>query len=275
MAHFNSIVSTLTYVVKIARSDGLLIGLTSFNHDLVIDDLTYQANSAIDPTAVAQKTNLSTDNIEVKALVENNLIAAEDLLAGLFDNAEVTCALVDFLELPNFITNGIVLLTGRVGEIEVQDNFYKFEIRSLSETISRPLNNKTSPICSHSLGDHKCGKDLVISGLFLSNVIVNFQFANTLSLSQGISVLYENGTIRFTSGANQGKIYEIIAVDGNKITLANTPSALVVTGDTIELTGYCAKTAQACIAHNNYINFGGFPISGHWIPGLSKITIVN
>lgn len=274
MSHFNSTVLTLTHAVLIKRLDGTKIGLTSLNHDFAIDGVSYQANSAIDPTAVSQKTNLSTDNIEIKSLIENNSISPEDLQAGLYENAEVTCALVDFVNLPALITSGLVLLTGYVGQVETQENFFTFEIRSRSEVLNRALNHKTSPVCPYVFGDSDCAKDLVGSGLQV-NITILTAIGNQLTVNSSLSTDFIRGTIKLTSGASANKVYEIAAISANIITLTTTPSIIIEPNTTAIATAFCAKTITACNAYNNIINSGAFKVGGNWIPGLSRITVVN
>lgn len=276
MAHFDSVVSTLAYVVKITRIDGIILGMTSLNFNLAIDGVTYTANSAVDPTAVTQKVNLSTDNIQLKALIESNQVTAEDLLNGKYENAEVICALVDFMNLPSLITDGIVLLQGRVGEVEVADDFYTFEVRSLSEELARPLTNKASTVCPYEFGDSStCQLNLALAGYERTGVNVSSGAGTRVFID---TVLNEQrfigGVFKFTSGVNAGKEFEIREINGSEVRFTTTFTG-IVGGSTANITGFCPKTEAGCIERNNHINFGGFLVGGRFMPGLSRITVVQ
>jgi uncharacterized phage protein (TIGR02218 family) len=266
-------VKTLCHCVLIERADGTRLGFTSFDCDLEIGGVTYYAHSAIDPSAVSQKADLSTDNVEIKALVDNNLITPQALIAGAYDNAKITLFLVDFID---FSTTN--LLTGRVGNTIITDTGFTLELRSLAETISKPLIHKFSTICPYTFGDGKCTKDLAASGLLLTDIAVTTVVSKDQLVLNTTALIQEfaKGTLTFITGLNQGIPLEIRAIaSSNTLTFYGTLPQVVQLGDKVTLKAYCHKTSADCRKYNNYINFGGFPTGGDWIPGLERLTVIS
>lgn len=275
MAHFDSVISTLGYAIEITRKDGVQLGMTSLNFDFVIDGVTYFANSAVEPTAVTQKVNLSTDNISIKALVDNNLITPVDLLNNVYEEASVICAFIDFTNFPTFITDGIILLKGRVGKVTVEDTFYTFEVRSLSEELNKPVSFKTSTQCPYDFGDTRCKKDLVADSLLLTGINIVSGVGNILTLDIALSAAFVSGVITFTSGILVGRQYEIADITGGTLVELTQTFPGNAAGSIVTATAFCAKTEAACIFYANQTNFGGFKVGGNFIPGLTKITVVK
>lgn len=269
--------NTLTYVTLIERQDGINLGFTAFNHDLIINGITYKASSAIDPTAVSQKADLSADNLEIKMLIDSEDIKPEELIAGLYDEARVTCALVDYINLPATLAESIILIKGRVGQVIIYDTYFTFELRSLGELLNKPLSYKVSPLCHYDFGDSRCQLNLATNNLFLPNLTVTAVANKTITLNTSlITSNFVNGFLVFSTGLNKAIKYEIASITGNNtVTITGELVGAIAVGNTLSVTAACGKTGAACKAYNNYLNFGGFAVGGHWIPGLDRIALVN
>lgn len=263
-------ISTSCRCVKIARRDGVLFGFTDHDKDLTIAGLVYASRTAINPTASEIKADLSIDNQELRSVLSSDAITDADLVAGKYDGAEVTVALVDFTNLPDSLDNGLhVIMKGIVGEVRSSDTYYKMETLSKpAALLNRNNSKKVQPLCPYQFGDAKCGIDLNASGYVhlatVSAVTSNSTFQIDTSFAND---LLSFGLLAFTSGLNIGLKFEILSQQNNEIRLfVGTPYVIVV-GDTLTITQGCKKTTDACKGYNNFVNFGGFPSDGNFIPG--------
>jgi uncharacterized phage protein (TIGR02218 family) len=268
---------SLAYCVKLERENAETYGFTSLNQDIEIDGVIYKSHSAIDTSATATEINLSTDNLEIKSLINNEEITPQKLLSGYFDDAIVKLALIDFITVPATFEEGIILLQGRVGKVTFTDTTFTFELRSLSELLNKPVSKKTSPKCDHIFGGIKCKLDLITAGLQLENIPILAIADRVLTLdTTGITSSFVNGTALVKTGANNGLLLEVTAVNpsSQQITFRGELAENFQVGDLLELTAFCQKDQFTCQGYGNYDNFGGVPVGGNFVPGLDRISVL-
>lgn len=88
----------------------------------------------------------------------------------------------------------------------------------------------------------------------------------------GTAGRFDNGTITFTSGANNGRSQDIVYYDVGRFTLFLPMPFPVSIGDTYVATAGCDKSLQTCRDRFfNQFNFRGSP----YVPGLDKIVQVG
>ena len=88
-AHLTQDSTTLCYCWRIERADGLILGFTDHDLDLVVDGTTYLATTGITTTKMVQRLGLSVDNLDIKTTVDYESLTTEDIERGLCDNAPV------------------------------------------------------------------------------------------------------------------------------------------------------------------------------------------
>ena len=93
-AHLQGEVTRLASLFTITRKDGVTFRFTDHDRDLVHAGQTYRSRAGYERTAVAGTSGLETDSLEVTAVFDDEGITEHDLLAGAFDHAAVTLALV-------------------------------------------------------------------------------------------------------------------------------------------------------------------------------------
>ena len=129
-AHLQGGVIRLASLFAITRKDGVMFRFTDHDRDLVHAGQTYRSGAGYERTAVAGTSGLETDSLEVTAVFDDEGITEHDLLAGAFDHAEVTLALVRWDD-PG---QGLVKLRrGRLGETPTCDGSFEAELRGLVE----------------------------------------------------------------------------------------------------------------------------------------------
>ncbi|MFN9789847.1 MAG: DUF2163 domain-containing protein, partial [Holosporales bacterium] len=65
LSHVAGGVTTLALCVRVVRRDGLRLGFTSFDKDIVMDGLTYRADSGLRPSAAESTADLRVDTIDL------------------------------------------------------------------------------------------------------------------------------------------------------------------------------------------------------------------
>jgi uncharacterized phage protein (TIGR02218 family) len=90
--------TTVATCWRITCTDGDKFYFTDHDVDIIIDEETYDASTGMNPTTIAQKNDLSVDNLEATAFLTSEKIREADLMAGKFDFAIVDIFTVDFKE---------------------------------------------------------------------------------------------------------------------------------------------------------------------------------
>jgi uncharacterized phage protein (TIGR02218 family) len=274
---FGDEINTYAYCLKLEKPGGQTRGFTSLDQDIEIAGIVHKSRSAIEASATTTAINLSTDNLEVKSLINNEDITPQQLLSGYYDNALVKMALIDFITVPTTFEEGIILLQGRVGRVTLTDSTFVFELRSLSELLNRPVSRKTSPLCHYQFGDSRCGLNLITSGLRFENVAINGTGNdNTLVLNNaGIDLDFVGGTMLVKTGLNNGIVLEVTGVNqvNQEVTFKGELAGAFTVGDLVDITAFCKRDRNSCQSYGNYINFGGVPVGGNFVPGLERITV--
>lgn len=147
----------------IRRRDGVVLGFTDHDRDLVVDGVTCRADTGMTARALQQTTGLSVDNTEAFGALSASAITEDDLVAGRFDRAEVVAYLVNWANPQDFL----IQFRGNLGEISRVGGSFKAELRGLTDLLNRPHGMAYTPGCSAVLGDSRCRFDLGQPGYFV------------------------------------------------------------------------------------------------------------
>ena len=162
----------------------------------------------------------------------------------------------------------VILFVGRVSEInEIGRTTAKITVASDLVLLDLDMpRNLFAPTCQHVLFDSGCG---LAAGTYSSAGSVTASSSLTVVEWTGATAAYAQGTIVFTSGANEGVSATIKAAGSGWLQLAyplpNTPSI----GDAFTAAQGCDHTQATCSSKfANLARFRGFP----YIPPPSIIT---
>lgn len=268
--HLSGEVTTLATCWKVTRRDGVEMGFTNHDRDLEIDALNYAAHTGFTPTAVVNTSNLSVDNLDVEGMLSSTGVTESDIMAGLYDFAEIEIFMVNYTDL----TQGrIHLRRGWLGEVAVNGDQFVAEMRGLAQRLSQTMGELFSPSCRASLGDARCKVDMeehIHSGT-VTVVTSNQEFHD--EDREEASTIFTGGSVAFTSGANEGlsmevKEYILENSGGGRIILAMPMPYAIEAGDSYTMTKGCDKTLETCVARfDNALNFRGEP----HVPGMDKM----
>ena len=97
----------------VSRRDGVTLGFTDHDEDVVFDGAVFPASSGMDASALQSATGLSVDNAQAVGALSDAAVSEEDVRAGRFDRAEVRLWLVDW-QRPEL---RVLMFRGEFGEI--------------------------------------------------------------------------------------------------------------------------------------------------------------
>lgn len=272
---------------RIARTDGVILGFTSHDRPLVFDGVTYRPANGFTASALASDTEMATADAEMLGAIDTEEITAADLLAGLYDHAEVELFLVDWMDtaIPKTI-----LRRGTIGTITQSDAAFTAELRGLAQRIQQPVIASYSPECRVDLFSPECGIDReafqitgTVSGVTdgtLGAVSDNRLFF-TMSLAEEDG-WFDYGELLWLSGANAGRMTEIrtwtapsLGSEGatlpGRLELWEPMGRDIAVGDTFRIWPGCDKRLVTCRdKFSNVINFRGEP----HVPGTDAMLRV-
>jgi uncharacterized phage protein (TIGR02218 family) len=256
--------ATVALCWRIERRDGVAIGLTAHDRDLVIDGLVHRAAPGMVPSAVRRELGLEADTMEVAGALDSAAIDARDLLAGRWDGARVMLFAVDWSGGGGRVELG----EGSIGAVEMADGRFSAELAGPGAGLDRPAVEDTSPECRASLGDRRCRVAMAARRRF-ARVVSAEGVTLVLDAVEPVADAYGGGMLHWFGGANSGLAGAIAASDGAVVTLRVPPVFAVAAGALVELVEGCDRSLDTCTTRfGNAANFRGEP----HLPGIDLLT---
>lgn len=248
---------------RLDRRDGVAMGFTSHDRDILVDGLDYLAAPGMLPSAISLSDGFEVDTLDVSGALTSDAINEEDLAAGRWDGASVRLFAVDW-EQPEAGT--LPLARGELGDIGIRDGAFTAELRGPTALLEQPAVELTSPECRAELGDPECRVDM--AGRRLRAVVITSS-GNVVTINREVDDRFRFGQIRFLGGACNGERRKILTVAGPELTLRTEPSGELLAGTAVELTEGCDKRLESCATRfSNAENFRGEP----HLPGNDLLT---
>jgi uncharacterized phage protein (TIGR02218 family) len=252
---------SLTKCWIIIRQDGKQFSFSEHDKSITVDGILFQPSNSAMVSAAEQSVGLEGGNAEIQGFIASEQISHTDLLAGLFNNAQVIQYVVDW----KYPFAGYISKTQFVIVQMVYNNhFWRADIEGYSNILSNPVGRTCNRLCPYIFGDDNCGVDTT---LYTSPTVTvtdvsstgyntrqTFQIDTTLTNNQ-----YNLGTLVFTTGDNALYRYDISSNEQNVITLYLQCGFDIKVGDTAFLVQGCNRSHVTCKTYNNITRFGGFP----------------
>lgn len=243
---------------RIFRRDGIAVGFTSHDRDLVFGGIRHRAAPGMVPAAIRMTSDLSEDSAGVEGALSHDSIREADLSAGLFDRAAVEIGIVDWETLDHH-----AMYSGALGRIEDDRHVFSAELKSAKQVLEQDLVPRTSPTCRAVFCAPGCGlsankftKRVVLAAIDLD--------LNRVQFTGLISSEYIDGQLRFLGGPQTGTAFGILSANGDWLTLDRPMDGTVAIGTPAELREGCDHTLATCSSRfGNAINFRGEP----FLPG--------
>ena len=140
---------------------------------------------------------------------------------------------------------------------------------------ARPSGRTFQATCDAALGDTRCGLDLDDPTFKSTGAVIDLtrdRVFTASGLGGFTSGWFAFGTLEWTSGANVGRVAEVLGhamTDGvTTVTLLEAPVRSITAGDGFIIRAGCDKRTETCGAKfANVANFRGFP----HIPGQDAV----
>ncbi len=265
LAWLDQDVSTSAYIWRLQRQDGVALGFTSHDRDLVVDAFRYRAAPGMVPTSIALSDSLDIDNVEIAGVMTSTAITETDMVAGRWDGALLFISLINW-EQPG--AEPLPLICGEFGEIGRSGDSFIVEMLGATSFLNEPIAPVTSPTCRAEFGDRQCKLSVHRHQREGQITSVNGDEIGVAGLA-GAASDFIFGSLRFLDGPYCGLSYAIIDGQGDVVRLADLPARSMVQGTRILITEGCNKNFATCRDRfANSINFRGEP----YLPGNDLLT---
>lgn len=265
MSIVGSELTTIAFCWRLERRDGVTLGFTSHDRDLLIGGLRYRAAPGMLPSAIALSEGFDADTLDVAGALTADAITAEDLCAGRWDGAAVSIFMTDW---ENLEALPVPLARGELGDVGIRSNGFEAELRGAATALERPVVERTSPECRAELGDKRCRVDMAGRTRLARIASVASETEIDLSVAVAADAL-RYGRARWMSGRNCGIEIEVTGSAGARLSLRYPPPFPAAPGDLVEIAEGCDKSLATCSGRfANAINFRGEP----HLPGTDLLT---
>ena len=260
--------ATLSLCWRVERRDGVSIGLTAHDRDLVIDGLIHRAAPGMTPSAVTRSAGLDPDTADIAGALTGAAITEADLLAGRWDGARVMLFAVNWAGPDSADRGRVDLAEGTIGAVEMADGGFSAELAGPGAALDRAAAEDTSPECRAMLGDARCR--VMMAGLRrFARVVASEGAGVTLDAPEPSAGAYGGGRLRWFGGANGGLETGVARSEGARLWLVEPPRFAVAAGVLVEVIEGCDKSLATCAGRfGNAANFRGEP----HLPGIDLLT---
>jgi uncharacterized phage protein (TIGR02218 family) len=270
-SHLDDGTTTLSWCWRITRSDGVALGFTDHDRALAFDGTDFEPESGFAASEIRAGSDLSVDAQDATGVLTSDRITETDILDGRWDNAAVELWRVNWAD----TSQRVLLRRGAVGQIRRGRMAFVAEVRSLAHVLGQTVGRTFQAGCDARLGDARCGIDLE-NAIYKGTGAVTDLLRDRAFMASGLAGFdagwFTSGTLTWTSGANAGRITEVLAhgLDGSiaSLILLEAPMRAIAEGDGFIARAGCDKRIATCGAKfANVANFRGFPN----IPGQDAV----
>ncbi len=186
----NSPLTRLAACWKITRTDGVVFAYADHDVDLTFGGVTFKAWPGFTRSAVRQTSDMSVDNVQVIAVIDDDSISEADLIAGRFDLAAIQIYLVkwDDLTVP-----AIAWFAGTIGEIPKGTIQFSATLAGLGDALQDMIGEVYQPTCRHDLGD-------AYQYAIVSGVLTATGGPPAFGCGANLATLAQNGTVVTVTG---------------------------------------------------------------------------
>lgn len=270
-SHLDDGTTTLSWCWRISRADGAAFGFTDHDRPLEFDGTGFEPESGFAASEIRAGSDLAVDAQDATGVLTSDRITETDILDGRWDNAAVELWRVNWAN----TSQRVLLRRGAVGQIRRGRMAFVAEVRSLAHVLGQTVGRTFQAGCDARLGDARCGIDLE-NAIYKGTGVVTDLLRDRAFMASGLAGFdagwFTSGTLTWTSGANAGRVTEVLAhglADAiATMTLLEAPVLPIAEGDSFIARAGCDKRIATCSAKfANVANFRGFPN----IPGQDAV----
>lgn len=204
-------VTQLCQVMKLTLKDGTVMGFTSFDQDIILQEeptVIYKALTGMTPTAVSSSSAFNVDNLDIEGFLSDERITESDIKAGRYDYADIVISEMSWKDKPYSLFKLNIKRFGKLGEIRVEGGKFIAEIRGLMQYLQNNIGELYQTSCRAYLGDSKCGVDLIPFTFDSSVLTVESNRSITCNLNNDTGY-FDGGKITFLTGLNINLTLEV------------------------------------------------------------------
>ncbi|HTM95134.1 MAG TPA: DUF2163 domain-containing protein [Croceibacterium sp.] len=256
---FREELETVATFWRIARTDGVTLGFTSHDKDLLFDGVVHRAAPGMLPSAIRRTSGVGGDSAEVEGALTHDALSQEDLANARFDGSRIAIGAIDWQTLER-----TVLYRGEVGAIGEEGGKFTAELRSAKAVLEADPVPRTSPTCRAQF----CGPGCTLSAAKFTHEAAVSAIdldANRVSFAAGPSAAAMlDGYLRWLDGPQAGLRMEVISSDDTGLVLDVALDPALQVGTRAMLREGCDHTLATCVSRfANSVNFQGEP----YLPG--------
>ena len=248
--------------VRIECTNGLIVRLTDYPHDLTMSGHVYKSDSGYQFTGSQSGASMSPGALDLEGVSTLTGISRDLVASGVFDNARMYCFATQW-NAP--VEDHEPIGAGILGKTTIQDDRYRIEMMMLVDALGQSVGRSYTPGCTKTFGGQEyAGCKVALGPLTKTGAITHVTSGSVFRDSARTEAAdwFGAGYIKWTTGDNVGlKPQEIksYAADGT-ITTFESAYYPVQVGDEYELVPGCRKRLEDCRDKwGNVLNFGGFP----------------
>jgi len=262
-ARLDSGVTTLARCHIVRRRDGVVMGFTDHDRDIVVDGVPCRAGTGLSASEATTRLGLQVDGAELSGALADDSLTEDDLAAGRFDAATVEIWLLDW-SAPDV---RVLLSAGTIGEVRREGLAFVAELRSPADRLNQESGRICAAACAADLGDARCGvalDDAAYKGVGSVAALAGKSMFAAAGLDGFADGWFTGGRLVFTGGVNAAIAVEIkshrVDAGGVTLTLWQAMPQAIAPGDAFVVTAGCDKRFSTCRERfANAANFRGFP----------------
>lgn len=256
--------TALAFLWRLERADGVAIGFTSHDRDLVRGGFVYRAAPGLVPSAVERSDGLEVGSVELAGALTSDALTAGDFRSGRWDGAGLWLHAADWQDADAPL---VLIARGELGAVELNDGAFTVALRGPTAVLDAPAVEVTSPTCRAALGDPRCRVDLAGRRV---RAVVTGAAGETVTLDAPLADgAFVSGSLRWIDGPHAGLRTVVVANAGASLTLREAPAFAVTAPLAVEILEGCDKRLATCAGRfGNAVNFQGEP----HLPGDDLLT---
>lgn len=152
-ARLESGLAGLCHAWILARADGLRLGFTDHDRDLIVAGAVCRAATGWTMGAHETAAGATPGLAAALGALDDAAITAADVEAGLYDGARVSCLKVDWSR-PDLV---VPLWTARIARLRSEGRGFTAELEGPLSALDRVAGRTLGRLCDAALGDDRCG----------------------------------------------------------------------------------------------------------------------
>lgn len=249
---------------RIMRRDGVALGFTSHNRDLIFAGIAHLAAPGMVPSSIRRSADLASELVEMEGILSHSAITPADLRMGRYDGATIEVGVIDWESHEHS-----ALFAGQIGSISENGESFEASLKSAKTLFERDLVPRTSPTCRARFCDRDCGLNPASFTHLVSVLSIDTETAAITFADVPAPATIVGGRLRWIDGPQAGVEMRIMVATGSELTLDRDIAPGLAAGHRAFVVEACDHTIATCAARfGNAANFRGEP----FMPGNDLLT---